>query len=95
MKSINEYNNIIQNICKEFTDKYFEWLDWYIIGDANVWFGPLEIANYYFSIDNVICALNNNIPEDVLLKWYDESLEEYKKDRNVKINLYNYYLKNK
>lgn len=88
MKSINEYNNSVLNLCEEFAEKYFEESDWYIIGNINVWYWPLDIADYFFSIDNIACALHNNIPKDVLLQWYNTFLEKWK----VEVNLYNYYL---
>lgn len=91
MKSINEYNSAILHLCEEFTNKYFEGSDWHIIGNMNIWLWPLEVADYYFSIDEIVCALNNDIPKDVLLKRYDQDLEEWK----LNTNLYNYYLKNK
>jgi hypothetical protein len=91
MKSINEYNSAILNLCEEFGDKYFEESDRHIIGNNNIWLWPLEVADYYFSIDEIVCALNNDIPKAVLLKWYDACLEDWK----VKSNLYNYYLRNK
>lgn len=89
MKSINEYNSAILHLCEEFTNKYFEKSDRQIIGNNNIWLWPLDVADRYFSIDDIVCALNNNIPKDVLLKWYDTCLEDWK----VNINLYNYYLK--
>ncbi len=92
MKEIIQYRISVTQLCKEFAEKYFEESDWYIIGDINVWYWPLEVADYFFSIDNIACALNNNIPKEVLLKWHEESLEEYEKDWKVKINLYNYFL---
>lgn len=95
MRSINEYNSAIFDLCKEFSNKYFDGTYRDIIGNANVWWWPLEVADYYFSIDNIVCALNNNIPKEALLKWYDQSLEYYKEKWKVKMNLYNYYLKNK
>ncbi len=88
MKSINEYNNSVLNICQEFGNKYFEESDWDIIGNINVWYWPVEVSDYFFSIDNVACALHNNIPKDILLKRYNTCLEKWK----VETNLYNYYL---
>ena len=88
MKTINEYNSAILHLCEEFASKYFEGSDWHIIGNVNIWLWPLEVADCYFSIDEAVCALNNNIPREVLLKWYDSCLEDWK----VNINLYNYFL---
>lgn len=94
MKSIKLYNSAILHICGEFANKYFEEYDWHIIGNINVWYWPIEVADYFFSIDEIACALNNNIPKEVLLKWY-YNLEDFGKLQEEKINLYNYYLKNK
>lgn len=91
MKSINEYIIAVLNLCEEFGNKYFEGSYRHIIGNINIWLWPLEVDDYYFSIDEIVCALNNNIPREVLLKWYDACLEDWK----VNINLYNYYLQNK
>lgn len=91
MKSINEYNSAVLYLCEEFTNKYFGKSDRNIIGNNNIWLWPLDVADHYFSIDDIVCALNNNITKKVLLKWYDTCLEDWK----VEINLYNYYLKNK
>lgn len=91
MKSINEYNSAILHLCEEFCNKYFEGSDRHIIGNNNIWLWPMEVADYYFSIDEIVCVLNNDIPREVLLKWYDQDLEEWK----LNTNLYNYYLKNK
>ncbi len=92
MKTINEYQSALRNLCEEFGNKYFEESDWDIIGNINVWYWPIEVADYFFSIDNIACAINNDIPKEVLLKWYDISLEEYEKDWKVKMNLYNYFI---
>lgn len=91
MKSINLYNNAILNLCKDFVNKYFDGTYRDIIGNMNIWLWPLEVADYFFSIDNIVCALNNDIPKELLLKWYDACLEDWK----VNSNLYNYYLQNK
>ena len=96
MKSVNLYNSAIMSLCNDFVEKYFnDAYGWDIVGDANMWWWPVEVSYYFFSIDNIVCALSNDMPKEVLLKWYDDSLEEYKEGWRVKMNLYNYYLKNK
>ena len=92
MKTINEYQSALRNLCEEFGNKYFEESDWDIIGNINVWYWPIEVADYFFSIDNIACAISNNIPKEVLLKWYDYTLEEYERKWITQMNLYSYYL---
>lgn len=89
-----KYFTIVDALCQEFIMKYFTYWEWdyadyYIIGDLNVWLWPVHISDYYRSIDIIITALENNIPKDMLLDWYDKQLEN-----KQPINLYNYYLNN-
>ncbi len=56
---------------------------------------PINITDYYWCIDDIIIALKYNIPEKILFKYYDESIEASMNNKPIWINLYNYYLKEK
>lgn len=89
------YLQSIWDLCNLFIDTYFTYDDWDkadydIIWDLNVWMWPVHISDYYRSIDNIICAIRNKIPEKILFKWYDENLYNIS-EKNIKINLYNYW----
>lgn len=89
------YMQSIENIIDIFIDAYYTFDDWskadyYIIGDLNVWMWPVHISDYYRSIDNMICAIHNKIPEKILFRHYEESLKAYDTKASFP-NLYNYW----
>lgn len=89
------YLQSIWSLCNLFVDAYYTFDDWSkadydIIGDLNIWMWPIHINGYYRSIDNIICAIRNKIPEKILFKHYEESLKAYENKESFP-NLYNYW----
>lgn len=98
MKAIEQYRKSLDELCKAFVDTYFTYGDWDkadydTIGNLNIWLWPVNINDYYRNIDNIICALHNKIPEDILFKRYDENLDDFMWNKET-TNLYNFWKQN-
>ena len=97
-ENILKYNNLIQDIVKNFAIRYYnEWedekvevdnTDYRIINYAwiNQW--PVDICDMFFSIDDILIAEMYNIPIETFIEYYDLCLS---KKWIPGINLYNYW----
>lgn len=86
-----DYLKAIHGIAEAFTNKYYDYLEWYyIIWNENVGFWPVEIADRFRSIDNMVTSLSNDIPYGVLTTRYDENVNNYEQWKQ-QTNLYTYY----
>ncbi len=98
LKLIIKYKLICYDIAKAFTKEYFYEEDYgnfdkyfinytHNIGDD--YDGIWDINEWFFSLSDMAIALEHRAPYEVLIEWYDKSLEENKKD-NPLPNLKNY-----
>ena len=76
--------------CEEEED--FASIDFYPVAGDNL--GVWCIADHFFSIHDIVLALDEEIPEKVLFAWYNKSVEAA---HNVSpyMNLYHYWLAEK
>ena len=89
------YIQIMRNLAEELCDKYGRPKDIDILGDVNVWIWPIDILSYVVSLDQIICALENDIPKEIFIDYYNYCSEQYWEKKKIEYNLYNYYLKHR
>jgi hypothetical protein len=94
-KLLAMYEEAMQWLAEELCDKYGRSKDIDILGDDNVWLWPISIHSYVVSLDQIICALVNNIPKEIFIAYYDYCSDQYWEKKNIEYNLYNYYLKHR
>lgn len=98
---ITEYNDLIEKIVKEFATRYYKELfneddpDYRLIDYEWINFWPLEISDEYYSIDDMLMTIKYDIPLKLVSEYYNKWLEAHLDNKELWINLYNYYLKNK
>lgn len=85
----------MRNLAEELCDKYGRPKDIDILGDENIWLWPIDILSYVVSLDQIICALENDIPKEIFIDYYNYCSEQYWEKKNIEYNLYNYYLKHR
>jgi len=106
---IYAYRDAVFNLAYRFIQKYYsEEIEWvtgkynWIDGMYNFdilwgdWNAPwtLSVCDDYYSIEDVWVALYHDIPKEILMKWYSESLDYHmseKTDDSYFPNLVNYY----
>lgn len=81
-------SSIVQ-LVDEFSRRYFEWWEW-----EEVWISWLifkvkyEFNSYYvYDLEDIYTAIYYNIPLEIVIRYYEE--------RNEKINLKIFYIRNK
>jgi len=89
------YIQIMRNLTEELCDKYGRPKDIDILGDENIWLWPIDILSYVVSLDQIICALENDIPKEIFIDYYNYCSEQYWEKKKIEYNLYNYYLKHR
>ena len=90
MKLKTKYNKIIEQYLIAFIEKQgFDADDCYWIGDK---IGEILSVNeqYYFNFDDIRFDVDNDIKAGAILKWQDESLDNYFKKKKYKVNYENY-----
>ena len=92
---IAQYKYIIDRLASTLCDKYGRRKNIDILGDENVWLWPIDINSYVVSLDQIICALQNDISKEIFLDYYYYCTDNYSKRENIECNLYNYYLKHR
>ncbi len=95
MKITEQYRTIRDKMVEAFMSKYFKDEDWYIAEHYLIWSNekqarwPLEVNNeYWFSMDEIYEALENDFELDDMLEWKDKDLELWANKR-MPINFYN------
>lgn len=88
----------INTVVLQFRDKYFTYDDWSVTQpDCIDWESDRlsynwQLGDYFFSLSDIYTALWYDIPEDILLEWYDATVDEaLKKSWKVIPNLENFY----
>lgn len=89
-KAVINYHKALKALVAEFAFTYFPDAKPYLIGDETVGFWPLEIADYYWSIDDMSIALYLEIPYDTLIDWYNYNMDSHKNNK-LHSNLKNYF----
>jgi len=92
---IAQYTYIIDRLASALCDKYGRSKDIEILWDENVWLWPINIHSYVVSLDQIICALENDIPKEIFIDYYNYCSEQYWEKKKIEYNLYNYYLKHR
>jgi hypothetical protein len=85
----------MRNLAEELCDKYGRPKNIEILWDENVWLWPIDILSYVVSLDQIICALQNDIPKEIFIDYYNYCSEQYWEKKKIEYNLYNYYLKHR
>lgn len=93
MSGIAQYKYIIDNLASTLCDKYGRPKNIDILGDENVWLWPIDINSYVVSLDQIICALVNDISKECFLSYYDYCMDKYHAMEEIKYNLYHYWMK--
>lgn len=106
-EALSDYGQACKAINEAFAAKYFtdeegNIEEWYCVADKQD--AVMGIGDWFFSMEDRIQALENNIPWEVLSNWYDESLQKYvpctskceaRKAKKRVSNLKNFYLLSK
>ena len=90
MKLKTKYEKIVEQYLLAFVKKQdLDIEDCYWIGDK---VGEILSVNeqYYFSFDDIRFDVDNDVKEGLILKWQNESLDNYFKKRKYKVNYENY-----
>jgi len=99
-KVVKDYENAIFELVKTFTTLYnleddeeyeYDPMDNWIIWNSEIGFGPVEINDRYFNLDDLYITLWHSIPFAVLDEYYDKSLESHERNEQLWYNLINYY----
>ena len=99
-KVVKDYENAIFELVKTFTilynledDEEYEYdpMDYWLIWNSEIGFGPVEINDRYFNLDDLYITLWHSIPFAVLDEYYDKSLESHERNEQLWYNLINYY----
>ena len=90
MELKNKYEKIVEQYLIAFVEKQeldIENCEW--VADR---VGELLAVNeqYYFHFDDIRFDVDNNVKERLIFRWQDESLDNYFKKKNYKINYENY-----
>ena len=90
MKLKTKYEKIVEQYLIAFVEKQeldIENCEW--VADR---VGELLAVNeqYYFHFDDIRFDVDNNVKERLIFRWQDESLDNYFKKKNYKINYENY-----
>ncbi len=83
----------MRNLAEELCDRYSRPKDIEILWDENVWIWPIDINSYVVSLDQIICALENDIPKEIFLDYYYYCYDKFLKGGDTEYNLYNYFKK--
>ena len=90
MKLKNKYEKIVNEYLQIFIEKQgFDIENCYWIADR---VGEILSVNeqYYFNFDDIRFDVDNNVEAGAILKWQDESLDNYLKKKKYKVNYENY-----
>jgi len=78
-------NKVLKKYLKKFCKKHeLEWED--IDAIRNDLMGIINVGDYYFDINNIIYDIDNDLPEEVIWKWYNDIVSEKNQS-----NLHLYY----
>ena len=95
-KLCESLNKSINTLVLSFRDKYFSYGDddkadiECIDRREDELSYNFQIWAYFFSLQDIYYAMWYDIPEKILLEWYDEAINE-----KIRINLKNFYLINR
>lgn len=90
MKLKNKYKKIVEQYLIAFVKKQdLDIENCYWIADR---VGEILSVNeqYYFNFDDIRFDVDNNVEAGAILKWQDESLDNYFKKKKYKVNYKNY-----
>ena len=90
MKLKNKYEKIVNEYLLAFVEKQdLDIENCYWVADR---VGEILSVNeqYYFNFDDIRFDVDNNVEAGAILKWHDESLDNYFKKRKYKVNYENY-----
>ena len=90
MKLKTKYEKIVNEYLQIFIEKQgFYAENCYWIADR---VGEILCVNeqYYFNFDEIRFDVDNDVKEGLILKWQDESLDNYFKKKKYKVNYENY-----
>lgn len=90
MKLKTKYKKIVEQYLIAFVKKQDLDIDnCYWIADR---VGEILSVNeqYYFNFDDIRFDVDNNVEAGAILKWQDESLDNYLKKKKYKVNYENY-----
>jgi len=84
---IETYKTVVKELALQFSKHYFDSSDIEVLWNESVGIWPIDCHQYVFDIDDIICALYNDIPFRILIDRY-----EFRSDQtNIKYNLYSYF----
>ena len=90
MKLKNKYEKIVNEYLQIFVKKQdLDIENCYWVADR---VGEILSVNeqYYFNLNDIRYDVDNDIEAGAILKWHDESLDNYFKKRKYKVNYENY-----
>ena len=103
MNNIKNYQIATILLIEEFYNKYYNddnlpisENDYYIVWDWKISHSTVSIADDSWSMDEIFCALYNNIEQEIILKYNSDKLDYYMEwlDKDMPFpNLYHYYKK--
>ena len=104
MKNIIKYNKLIEEIVWKWYIRYAKEVyeleenqlyktDIRIMEYNWVLQWPVECSDRFFTIDEILLCEANNIPCRILQEYYDIRLDLHMQDKELGINLYNYFRK--
>ena len=99
---IYAYKDAVVNLAYKFVEEYYsDKIDWKVElydfdilgGDRNApW--TVSVCDDYYSIEDVWVALYHDIPKEILMKWYSESMDYHMRPKTEDPyfpNLVSYY----
>ena len=90
MKLKTKYEKIVEQYLIAFVEKQdLDIENCYWVADR---VGEILSVNeqYYFNFDDIRFDVDNDVKDGLILKWQDESLDNYFKKKKYKVNYENY-----
>jgi len=87
-QKLKEYDLIVDNLVKEFVEKYFD--KDYIFDKDYYWVGQdedrevLAVSDYFFNIEDIISFIRYEYTEKEIFDYYEYRLDEKKSPINIK-----------
>lgn len=87
MKLRNKLDSTLKEYIRLFEEKHEVFFE-HAVGDDLM--GLLCFGDYLFTTKDVIYDIDNDLPQNLILQWQDESFDSLKNPQRTKINLQSY-----
>lgn len=85
-----QFESVVDRYIRAFCAKHDFDVDYgsWIADDKG---GIYENADYFFGLEDIRYDIDNNLPEPMILEWYNATLDNYYVDKDYQMNLYSWH----